>query len=877
MLNKYIKKIVSLMLIVALTIQTFYMPLLAYASSETRIAYVTNDGDGVRIRANTNTSSAVLGTLTSYTRLTVYDIIPATDGVCQTEWYYIAYDANLNKGYVCAKANNQEYVKLQPVSSPTSDYNFDEELLKFPESYRSYLIKLHEENPNWMFKALDTGLDWNQTVSIQSIVGTSFIQGSEQGYRSTDGGSYNYETDTFYVQEGSDWYAANSKTVAYYMDPRNFLDKEYVFMFEKLNYDPSYQTLEAVESILYTDFMKQYTSHVMTAANLYDINPIYLAARIRQEVGLNPGTATSGAEFTYKGTKYPSLVGTKFSGLYNFYNIGATTDTNPVYNGLILANGGITLKTTYNRPWNTPEKAIIGGAWYIAEDYINIGQYTPYLQKWNVNPNSAWPANTHQYMTNIKAPSSEAYSVYRSYIDMGLIGQNFVFEIPVYKNMPTSTTLPNKGNPNNYLTSISVGGTNINNFSNNTLSYDVYLPKYSKTTTIDVRTINSNALVTGAGVVNLTNKVTPVTLKITAQNGDIRNYTVNIHRPDEDLATLNYLSVSNHSLNIPFTFNTFNYSVGDISLGTDKLTINATTTYPNDNIKYFVNGVEQINNVVNLPNTLGNGNIKVKVTSADLSSSKEYTITYNKIASNNAYLNSLKSSVGSLSPTFTKDIYNYSLTVDNSVTNLTITAVTDNIKSAIVVNGTDKFENHTFVLDNLPIGNTPLSIVVRAEDGSKKTYTINITRLQEQQTMISYIVNNIGVKNNENYISGIKTETNVSTLDANIKKVNPLASVIIKDSNGVLKTNDKFKTGDTVTIVSGQDAKTFTVIIYGDTNGDGAITIADLLRVQKTILGSISLSEYYKIAADVNKDGVVNIVDLLRVQKNLLGQATIEQ
>ena len=67
------------------------------------------------------------------------------------------------------------------------------------------------------------------------------------------------------------------------------------------------------------------------------------------------------------------------------------------------------------------------------------------------------------------------------------------------------------------------------------------------------------------------------------------------------------------------------------------------------------------------------------------------------------------------------------------------------------------------------------------------------------------------------------------------------------------------------------------MLIYGDNNGDGDISIVDLLRCQKHLLNSSSLTSIDITATDTNKDGKVDVVDLLRVQKQLLGQNIIDQ
>ena len=67
-------------------------------------------------------------------------------------------------------------------------------------------------------------------------------------------------------------------------------------------------------------------------------------------------------------------------------------------------------------------------------------------------------------MTNVMAPSSEARTTYKSYYATGILDSKFVFYIPVYNNMPSSTSLPSKGNPNNYLSNLVINNTKVAGF-----------------------------------------------------------------------------------------------------------------------------------------------------------------------------------------------------------------------------------------------------------------------------------------------------------------------------------------------------------------------------------------------------------------------------
>jgi hypothetical protein len=80
-----------------------------------------------------------------------------------------------------------------------------------------------------------------------------------------------------------------------------------------------------------------------------------------------------------------------------------------------------------------------------------------------------------------------------------------------------------------------------------------------------------------------------------------------------------------------------------------------------------------------------------------------------------------------------------------------------------------------------------------------------------------------------------------------------------------------------IQVSNGVQTYTYTVIIYGDVSGDGAITALDLLKVQKHLIGSGSLSGVYLEAANVKRSGSVSALDLLKIQKHIIGASSIQQ
>lgn len=366
--------------------------------------------------------------------------------VNKVKWYKLLYSYNGKQltGYA-----NSKYVKLAkkavtkrvPVVAMT-DAQFEQSMKNegFPDSYKQSLRVLHQLYPYWQFRAYKTGLDWNTALNEESKTGVSLISNAKaEAWKSKASDAYDASTGKWKVFDGSTWVAASQTAVAYYMDPRNFLNDRSVFMFEMLEYQPQYQTRTGVNTILsntpfynkkftYNDLSTgaeksmYYVDAFIEAAKNTKTSPYHLASRVKQEVVTSATTTSTAVSGTVSG--YP--------GIYNFYNIGATSSSTPVLNGLKWASN--TTAGTYLRPWTDPYRSIVGGAQYISSSYISKGQNTGYLEKFNV---TSYKRYEHQYMTNVEAAYEEAIKTKKAYA--GMMDQSpLVFSIPVFDNMPAA-------------------------------------------------------------------------------------------------------------------------------------------------------------------------------------------------------------------------------------------------------------------------------------------------------------------------------------------------------------------------------------------------------------------------------------------------------
>lgn len=632
---------------------------------------VTITGYDVRLRSSGTTNSTILATLSYGTKLSLVSDETVSGTGCTNPWYRVQYGSQI--GYVCGDfADISEVKEIEP-----SDYKEYSDYLKkigFPDSYIGPLVELHTKHPNWQFKVMNTDIDFNRMITFEydgRSYGWSLLEdygNNYDGYKSTDSWSYNYLTNVFsnkFSGGGTYWFAANKDTIGYYLDPRNFLNEQQIFMFETLSYNSNYHTKNGIEKMLEGTFMigyadndseKTYADAFIDAAIKYNVSPYVLVSRVIQEVGANGSTIVSGTVSGYEG-------------YYNFYNIKAygNSKDETIRNGLEYAK---------SEGWDSPYKAIVGGGSFLSDSYISQGQDTLYLQKWDLfGPNYG----AHQYMQNIQAPSTESIKTYRGYNNSDLIDSNFMFVIPVFKNMPSETKLPNKGNPNNYLSTLSINGNYLFEKATHDTTFDVNLDGTTSSVMIDATKVSPRSTISGVGSVSLKG------------------------------------------------------------------------------------------------------------------------------------------------------------------------------------------------------GKQAVKITVTAENGNKREYTINITRNMTQAIDISEILRVTGIKNDGNYIYGIKLKTNVTDVIKKITDKEAKAKVSYFDKFGKEKKSGIVASGDKINIKTDREEKNYTFIIYGDVSGDGLISSADYIALKNHIMDVKKLSDLEKLFADANRDGMVSSADYIAIKNHIMNVKEIVQ
>ena len=378
----------------------------------------------------------------------------------------------------------------------------------FPQSYRASLEALWKIYPNYIFVADYVNISFWEGVENQGKLHRKLVHMTTDGisWRALGPENYNWQTGTWNTYSGN-WTDASREVIAYYMDPRNFLNIDGIYMFMQQSYNAT-QTEAGVNDIIQNTFLANtyydpadtayggsYAKVIMEAAKQSGVSPYILASTIVLEQGTGGTSPLISGEYGY----------------YNFFNFGAS-GSDVIKNGIDYAKSA---------GWNTRSKSIIEGAKLYADGYISVGQDTYYYKDFDILDGSPY---THQYAQSIydaRASSTRLRSYYRDKQSAEL-----VFRIPVYRNMDINppSAPPENGNLNNYyFKNISVGGL--------TPAFSMYKQSYSLSvsgnTTVTVA-VPDKASYAGAKSFALKAGKNTVVLPVKSQSGYINKYTLSV-------------------------------------------------------------------------------------------------------------------------------------------------------------------------------------------------------------------------------------------------------------------------------------------------------------------------------------------------------------
>ena len=245
----------------------------------------------------------------------------------------------------------------------------------------------------------------------------------------------------------------------------------------------------------------------------------------------------------------------------------------------------------------------------------------------------------------------------------------------------------------------------------------------------DTITINGQATTSSVIPLGAAGTTTPVSIVVSESGTNSRTYTVLLVRAGlTGNNSLQSLAVSSGTLAPAFNANTLLYTV---SVANTVNTVTVTPASQDPAATMTVNGQAAISGQpravpLNAPGQ--NTTITILVT-AQNGTEKAYTVTVSRGVSNNNNLQSLGISPGTLSPAFSAGTVGYTVNVASTVTSVTVTPTRQEPNATITVNGTSATsgQGRSITLNGAG-SNTFINIVVTAQNGTQKTYSVNVVR-----------------------------------------------------------------------------------------------------------------------------------------------------
>ena len=248
-------------------------------------------------------------------------------------------------------------------------------------------------------------------------------------------------------------------------------------------------------------------------------------------------------------------------------------------------------------------------------------------------------------------------------------------------------------------------------------------------------TVNDNTVTSGNGYIVIgliAGEPNTVTVIVTAQDSTTKTYIITLTRAASlsGNADLGGLTISSGTLSPQFSSSDITYTAS-VDNSVTQVTVTPTasdslaTITVNDNTVTSGNGYIVIGLIAGEPNT-----VTVIVTAQD-STTKTYIITLTRAASlsGNADLGGLTISSGTLSPQFSSSDITYTASVDNSVTQVTVTPTVSDSSATITVNDNTVTSGIGYIVIGLIAGEpNTVTVIVTAQDSTTKTYIITLTR-----------------------------------------------------------------------------------------------------------------------------------------------------
>ena len=391
-------------------------------------------------------------------------------------------------------------------------------------------------------------------------------------------------------------------------------------------------------------------------------------------------------------------------------------------------------------------------------------------------------------------------------------------------------------------------------FEKNTLNYTVDIDATDSDLILSGVVEDSSATVAGLEHIQLSSFPYVHKVVVTAANGVIRTYSITFNKIKSSNANLKDLSISTGTLVPQFNENETTYQV-KVPASVDSIDITA-LGYEGSSI--VGDGVHQL--------SVGNNTIQISVTAED-GSTKNYTINVEREQEVLITLDDIQVTGGILSPSFKSEVNKYIAFIGDGSTEVVITPIVSDPLSTYSISLDDGgYQSiNSITVDDLT---KESKVDIKVENGSSSNiYTVYVlNQSSEKITSLNY-----GHVIEDGMIKTVKVDTTVDELKDQLDNDNE--KLKIYQSDGVTEYNGNLVgTGMIVKlIIHDQVVDQKTIVVVGDTDGNGIINALDALKVVNHIIETEKLFDCYLVAAETTNDTVINALDALRIVNHIVG------
>ena len=784
------------------------------ADSKRGYAYVNTEETSLAVRLSAGTDGLLLDRLPKNSQVLVTGANIDSKGDTWYEIKYVRGSQQFRTGYV-----HSDYLKFFNDIAPTGEdpeFEIFMESQNFPESYKVYLRILHKQHPTWIFNAQHIDMDWEYALKEESKVGVNMIQTHfPYSWRSMEEGAYNWNSQSWNYLD-SNCYGASSTIVAHFLDPRNGLyNDSVIFQFEDLSYLPELHTAQDTYNILKGTFLAGEYSFEALQNDLY---PSY-GLPIPEE------TPTNGKQETLpkNGNEIKNESETETDTDSNIETNETTTESASVPNTPV--------KYTYKYVDTLMEAA----------KYANV---SPFFLASRIRQ-EVGSGSTLAYGTQ------PGYEGYYNFFNIGAYahsGRSARENGAIYaKNNDTEGSyLRPWSNPYRSI----LGGADF--LSSGYIQREqntLYLQKFDVTN-------GSNGFFYHQYMSNVNAPSAEATsMKRAYTNSGIYenrafSFQIPVYKNMPELAACQPYSDDSYATN--------NNWLSSITVEGGQFTKSfARTTY-----EYTVKVSDKVSKVNISANACANG--------AKILGTGEVTLAGD----------TTKHVITVLAPSF--EIRTYTLNVVKSSEIATPTATATATSAPTNTAAPTASSAPTATVTATPTA-TPTAIPTTsatATASATATPTATATPSQTPTAAPTPTLPDPTIKSTDyiigEFITGIEPQTSVGDFLSKFKVTN--GSLQILDSKGNSKASGNIVTGDVLQLYKESELyEDYQIIIYGDVNADGKVSLMDMIAIQRHLVKLSNLEEIYLTASDANHDDKCSLMDMISIQRHIIKLDNIKQ